>query len=516
MVYTYDGRPIKLFVTGSGLETSVASSTIVTGTGTIQYTTEQFSSTSASARVYEQIFTQQADPQPETEDWTNFICEFDPTKYDEFSAYCSAVIYYPDSGSSISPIVRAFYAPSSTGLSASLPVDGVNTGLDWSYSSYNSSTHLLNLYASTQKWFPLSAIVGSATEPMLAAVCAYNPLFKRTRAQWASGQCSALPYNCKFSGAIAFRKATVDTSHATAVVTSTAYNTAETSTVTDFCSDQTGLCTVAFHLPQSRAVDYSAYSGNTLTASGRVYDFYDSGVSSITVPAGTKLLMTASGSLNTAILSNSMDDLESTGMSASITTDNNFHNKTFYSASAIINHKAELNWEGAGAIPFTAVYSARFNNSSRYSSNFRLDIVSADFPLCGNQSALLLSRVLGCHSARMSGELVQGYKSSWTSISEWGGTPVSSTLNDSWKMGPYNFFWTLSSTASSAAPGQQVDSGMATKCTNPYSGSLGLSSTLPSSTARSVSLWPYPNGNNWYGDLNLSQTTYTWTITGYV
>lgn len=515
MVYTYDGRPIKLFVTGSGLETSVASSTIVTGTGTIQYTTEQFSSTSASARVYEQIFTQQADPQPETEDWTNFICEFDPTKYDEFSAYCSAVIYYPDSGSSISPIVRAFYAPSSTGLSASLPVDGVNTGLDWSYSSYNSSTHLLNLYASTQKWYPLSAIVGSATEPMLAAVCAYNPLFKKTRAQWASGQCSALPYNCKFSGAIAFRKATVDTSHATAVVTSTAYSTAETSTVTDFCSDQTGLCTVAFKLAPFCSVHYSAYSGNTLTASGTAYDYYDSGLSSITVPAGTKLLMTASGtysgntyySIDTAILSNSMDDLEATGLSASIVPTSN-QNKKFYSASAIINHKADLDWIQGGAIPFTAEYSARLNNSGSYSSNFRLDIVSANLPLCGNRSALLFNTPsLKCLSARNSGEFVQGYKSSWTSMGAWGWSSVSATLNDG---------WTLSATASSAAPGQQVDSGVATQVSNAYSGTLNLTTSLPSSTARKVSMWPDPFGNNWHGDLNLSQTKYTYTVTGYV
>lgn len=515
MVYTYDGRPIKLFVTGSGLETSVASSTIVTGTGTIQYTTEQFSSTSASARVYEQIFTQQADPQPETEDWTNFICEFDPTKYDEFSARCDAVIYYPDSGSSISPIVRAFYAPSSTGLSATLPVDGVNTGLDWSWSSYNSSTHLLNLYASTQKWWPLSAIVGSATEPMLAAVCAYNPLFRRTRAQWASGQCSALPYNCKFSGAIAFRKATVDTSHATAVVTSTAYNTAETSTVTDFCSDQTGLCTVAFKLAPFCSVHYSAYSGNTLTASGTAYDYYDSGVSSITVPAGTKLLMTASGtysnnkysSIDTAILSNSMDDLEATGLSASIVPTSN-QNKKFYSASAIINHKAELDWRQGGAIPFTAEYSARFNSTSNYSSNFRLDLISANLPLCGNQSALLFNTPnLRCYSARNSGEFVQGYKSSWTSNSDWGWSSVSATLNDG---------WTLSATASSAAPGQQVDSGVATQVSNMYSGILNLSTSLPSSTARKVSMWPDPFGNNWYGWLNLSQSTYRYTVTGYV
>ena len=515
MVYTYDGRPIKLFVTGSGLETSVASSTIVTGTGTIQYTTEQFSSTSASARVYEQIFTQQADPQPETEDWTNFICEFDPTKYDEFSAYCSAVIYYPDSGSSISPIVRAFYAPSSTGLSASLPVDGVNTGLDWSYSSYNSSTHLLNLYASTQKWYPLSAIVGSATEPMLAAVCAYDPLFKRTRAQWASGQCSALPYNCKFSGGIAFRKATVDTSHATAVVTSTAYNTAETSTVTDFCSDQTGLCTVAFRLAPFCSVHYSAYSGNTLTASGTAYDYYDSGVSSITVPAGTKLLMTASGtysnnkysSIDTAILSNSMDDLEATGLSASIVPTSN-QNKKFYSASAIINHKADLDWTQGGAIPFTAEYSARFNSTGNYSSNFRLDLVSANLPLCGNQSALLFGTPsLKCLSARNSGEFVQGYDTSWTSMGAWGWSSVSATLNDG---------WALSATASSAAPGQQVDSGVATQVSNAFSGTLNLTTSLPSSTARKVSMWPDPFGNNWYGSLNLKHSTYRYTVTGYV
>lgn len=508
MVYTYDGRPIKLFVTGSGLETSVASSTIVTGTGTIQYTTEQFSSTSASAKVYEQIFTQQADPQPETEDWTNFICEFDPTKYDEFSAYCSAVIYYPDSGSSISPIVRAFYAPSSTGLSASLPVDGVNTGLDWSYSSYNSSTHLLNLYASTQKWFPLSAIVGSATEPMLAAVCAYNPLFKRTRAQWASGQCSALPYNCKFSGGIAFRKATVDTSHATAVVTAKAYSTAETSTVTDFCSDQTGLCTVDFKLDSWASIYYSAYSGNNLTASGMAYEFYDSGVTSITVPAGTKLLMTASSTIDTELLSNSMDDLEATGLSASIKPSGNSNIKSC-SASAIINHKAELNWSLGGAIPFTAVYSAHLNNSSYYSSNFRLDIVSANLPFCGeNQSALLFNTPnLRCFSARNSGEFVQGYKSSWTSMGAWGWSSVSATLNDG---------WTLSATASSAAPGQQVDSGVATQVSNAYSGTLNLTTSLPSSTARKVSMWPDPFGNNWHGDLNLSQTKYTYTVTGYV
>ena len=515
MVYTYDGRPIKLFVTGSGLETSVASSTIVTGTGTIQYTTEQFSSTSASARVYEQIFTQQADPQPETEDWTNFICEFDPTKYDEFSARCDAVIYYPDSGSSISPIVRAFYTPSSTGLSASLPVDGVNTGLDWSWSSYNSSTHLLNLYASTQKWYPLSAIVGSATEPMLAAVCAYNPLFKKTRAQWASGQCSALPYNCKFSGAIAFRKATVDTSHATAMVTSTAYSTAETSTVTDFCSDQTGLCTVAFNLAPFCSVDYSAYSGNALTASGRVYDFYDSGVSSITVPAGTKLLMTASGtysnsnynSIDTAILSNSMDDLEATGLSASVVPTSN-QNKKFYSASATINHKAELYWMQGGAIPFTAEYSARFNSTGNYSSNFRLDLVSANLPLCGNQSALLFNTPsLKCLSARNSGEFVQGYDTSWTSMGAWGWSSVSATLNDG---------WTLSATASSAAPGQQVDSGVATQVSNAYNGTLNLTTSMPSSTARKVSMWPDPFGNNWYGDLNLKHSTYRYTVTGYV
>lgn len=509
MVYTLSGKPVKLYITGAGLSSSVGTSTIVTSTGQVAYTTETYSSTSPSARVYEQIFTQQADPRPMTEDWTNFICQFDPTQYDEFSARCEAVIYSPDSGSSISPLVRAFYPPSSTGLSARLPVDGLNTGFDWGYKYYDYSTNTLDLIASTNKWYPMSAIVGSATEPMLAAVCAYNPLFGTTRSQWASGLCSALPTNCKFSGTISFRKAMIDTSNSTASSTSIVYNSSETSTVTDFCSDQTGRCTVSFNLDPHCFVCYSAYSGNMRTASGILYN---SGSSSINVPAGTKLFMTASSmlywnkfySIDTAFLANSMDDLEATGMSASIHPYGSLNEK-YYTASAIINHKAELDWRTGDEIPFTAEYSANLPIHG-YSSNYTLALVSASFPLCGEQSALLLSTPnLKAHSVRRSAMFTQGYKPSWTGEYQWGLPSVSSEVKDT---------WTISASANSSQNGESL----VTQISDLYSSTLSLTQTIPSSTARSIYMLPYSTAYNhkWYGNLDFSQTTYRYKITGYL
>ena len=47
-------------------------------------TAGRYSSTASTATCYEQIFVEESDPAPETEDWTNFITSFDPTQYDAF------------------------------------------------------------------------------------------------------------------------------------------------------------------------------------------------------------------------------------------------------------------------------------------------------------------------------------------------------------------------------------------------------------------------------------------------
>lgn len=96
-------------------------------------TAGRYSSTASTAVCYEQIFLEEPDPLPETEDWTNFITSFDPTLYDAFgmTAFVTSTIADFSGGTLPGGVFRAVESTSSgyplQGLGGyeTIQVDGV-------------------------------------------------------------------------------------------------------------------------------------------------------------------------------------------------------------------------------------------------------------------------------------------------------------------------------------------------------------------------------------------------------
>lgn len=197
-LFTIDGKIIKI---GNGPYGPHASNVFV--------------STSTDSCCYEQNFLETVDPQPKTEDWTNFITSFIPSTVSAFKMSASAVHYsgyrpVPYTADD-SPICRAVVSADpvdTTSRTMTIPVDGINNGFIWH--QYSSSGTMVYLSAELGHWEPISRICGSASssnEPMSAAVSVYNRFFGGSREQWESGGCSsctALSPRNKFFGAVQF------------------------------------------------------------------------------------------------------------------------------------------------------------------------------------------------------------------------------------------------------------------------------------------------------------------------
>lgn len=182
------------------------------------YVTSQTSQVFVGSRnsvVYEQIFLDGRDPNPETEDWFSFITGFNPSHVSAFKMSASATSV--GAHGSISPICRAtlpidavdprdwYIQPGLTiPRSAMLYADGVNNGFEW---TQFSSVDTLSMYsAETTGWVDIHAICGNASTSnieMSAAVSVYNPFFGGTRAQWETGGPS-MPFSASFCGAVQF------------------------------------------------------------------------------------------------------------------------------------------------------------------------------------------------------------------------------------------------------------------------------------------------------------------------
>lgn len=116
-----------MLTTGSGTGT-VCFRFVYAGTPDI----ETYSSTASTGIDLEQIFVQQQDPYPGSDDWFNFITAFDPALYSRFamSAYCTSHTIGPWEENLPSNVI--FRAVSSADqMSAVLNVDGVPSEHGW-------------------------------------------------------------------------------------------------------------------------------------------------------------------------------------------------------------------------------------------------------------------------------------------------------------------------------------------------------------------------------------------------
>ena len=191
---------------------------LVTDVSAFNVTASQvYSSTAGTACCYEQIFTQEPDPQPGTMDWTNSVCTFNPEDWDQFSASVYLSSEYPIDFGHWQGIFRAYYPPVGTGLSASLPVDGVTFDPIHTSVPTPEAPNAWKASAKTYGWFPISSIAGSATGPMVASVAIYNSYFNHSgmsgtsasaqaREEFSAGIRTALSGNDYLSGQFVFRK----------------------------------------------------------------------------------------------------------------------------------------------------------------------------------------------------------------------------------------------------------------------------------------------------------------------
>ena len=187
--------PLAWYTTAKVTSVKTASSWQVTGTAISASPRYSASSTNTNCPCVEQIFTQSPDPKPGTEDWTLAITSFN--KSDNYDYVRMTAIAYTTVDSSEyatypSPICRACYPPPPSrygSLSATFPVDGVNTGFDWTGHSYSLTA--------ASDWLPISAIAGTFdTSTLYACVSVYNPMFDRAwnsslsdlRQAWSEGK----------------------------------------------------------------------------------------------------------------------------------------------------------------------------------------------------------------------------------------------------------------------------------------------------------------------------------------
>jgi hypothetical protein len=221
--------PIAWYTTSKVTVTKTASSWQVTGTSIASTPIYSASSTHSNCPCVEQIFTQQSDPRPGTEDWTLAITSFDKSEGFDYvrmsaTAWTTGMSSYEHPYPS--PICRACYPPppgAYGSLSASFPVDGVNTGFNWSAGSYNS-------VSATSEWLPISRIAGSFnTSTLYACVSVYNPMFDNSngssdsqlRQAWSEGKRRYISAG-SFWGAVQFGKKVEKSGWVTSTYTATA------------------------------------------------------------------------------------------------------------------------------------------------------------------------------------------------------------------------------------------------------------------------------------------------------
>lgn len=194
---------------------------VTSGTSTYTYTSSGhvyspiYSSTATTARVWEQIFTQQSDPRPHTPDWTNEITSFDASDWQYFRVSASGHRDLTANGMEgvSTPLVRAYSTLPYNSYSATLPVDGIN--FNWDYKTGrvygNIPETFSGKYPSAEdQWAPISSIIGSATGPLHACVATYLMTFGGWKADSANNTGNPswlkLPNGSEFSGAIQFMR----------------------------------------------------------------------------------------------------------------------------------------------------------------------------------------------------------------------------------------------------------------------------------------------------------------------
>ena len=215
-------------------------SLVTSGTSTYTYTSEGYqyspiySSTATTARIWEQIFTQEPDPMPHTPDWTNEITSFNTQDWQYFRVSASGHRDKTASGMGglANPIIRAYNTLPDNSYSATLPVDGVSYsgGFRWDYSagsmhSGNSSQVFSGKYPTgANEWAPISEIIGTDTGTLHACIATYAYSFGgldgTVPVDTGNPAWIKLPEGCGLSGAIQFANKVEGTAE------STGYNTA--------------------------------------------------------------------------------------------------------------------------------------------------------------------------------------------------------------------------------------------------------------------------------------------------
>lgn len=203
------------------------------------YVTPWYSSQSATARDVEQIFTEQTDPMPKTDDWENFILPITASDYvaARFRMYITAINTTFAGISMPSPLYRM--CTSAGEISATFPRDGYNiergytsTSMPWPTagqryalkileSSKNSSAHSARVVASAESpWIPMNQMAGTVTGLCSACVgCRANPWFINTwgiydetawRPALLLGTFTSLPEGAAISGQVQFARTGAD------------------------------------------------------------------------------------------------------------------------------------------------------------------------------------------------------------------------------------------------------------------------------------------------------------------
>ena len=203
------------------------------------YVTPWYSSQAATARDVEQIFTEQSDPMPQTDDWENFILPITASDYvaARFRIYITAINTTFAGISMPSPLYRM--CTSAGELSATFPRDGYNiergytsTSMPWPTagkyglriieSSHSNSANSARVVASAESpWIPMNQMAGTETGLCSACVgCRANPFFINTwgiysddyewRSAFLEGMFTALPESAAISGQVQFARTGAD------------------------------------------------------------------------------------------------------------------------------------------------------------------------------------------------------------------------------------------------------------------------------------------------------------------
>lgn len=214
--YTIGGNAFRVVYTATAIsswEYTASSTSIETAiTGVSTWSSQVFKSTAATAHCYEQVFTQESDPNPETEDWFNTVTNI-TLNSDIYQPYCNSSFSFNGVEYNSTEFKASAFATGYVGgsqaptpkfrlvtnyidkYSARMPVDGY-TELRWEGGTDQSATG---------EWASISVVAGHGNAAGAFSVAVYNPMFGGTRAEWAAGQLTSLGGRGAFSGAVQFR-----------------------------------------------------------------------------------------------------------------------------------------------------------------------------------------------------------------------------------------------------------------------------------------------------------------------